>query len=69
MANDYRRHYHDIDFLEQIKKNSKYPVYIEKDDGTREFQYDDFFYPKGRTGYEQYYVDFEMNSSQGVVAY
>lgn len=69
MANDYRRHYHDIDFLERIKENSKYPFYIKKKDGTREFQYDDFFYPKGRTGYEQYYIDFEMNLSQGVVAY
>ena len=26
-------------------------------------------YPKGYTGYEKYYVDFEMNLTQGVVAY
>lgn len=56
MANDYRRHYHDIDFLERVRDNNKYNQY-------------DSFYPKGRTGYEQYYIDFEMNLSQGVVAY
>ena len=56
MANDYRRHYHDIDFLEQVQKNNLYNDY-------------ESFYPKGRTGYEQYYIDFEMNLSQGVVAY
>lgn len=56
MANDYRKHYHDIDFLEQIRENN---IYNEPES----------FYPKGRTGYEQYYIDFEMNLSQGVVAY
>ena len=56
MANDYRRHYHDIDFLEQVQNNNKHNDY-------------ESFYPKGRTGYEQYYIDFEMNLSQGVVAY
>ena len=29
----------------------------------------DSFYEKGYTGYEKYYIDFEMNMSQGVVAY
>lgn len=56
MANDYRRHYHDIDFLETVRKNNMYNQF-------------DSFYPNGKTGYEQYYIDFEMNLSQGVVAY
>lgn len=56
MANDYRRHYRDDDFLIKIRDNNKYNNY-------------DSYYPKGYTGYEKYYIDFEMNLSQGVVAY
>jgi len=56
MANDYRRHYRDDDFLIKIRDNNKYNGY-------------DSYYPKGYTGYEKYYIDFEMNLSQGVVAY
>ena len=56
MANDYRRHYrNDEDFLIKIRDNS--------------FINDKYLYPEGYTGYEKYYVDFEMNLSQGVVAY
>ena len=56
MANDYRRHYRDNDFLINVRKNNMYSAY-------------DSFYEKGYTGYEKYYIDFEMNASQGVVAY
>lgn len=56
MANDYRRHYRDNDFLLNVRNNNKYSKY-------------DSFYEKGYTGYEKYYIDFEMNLSQGVVAY
>ena len=56
MANDYRRHYREEDFLVKVRDNNKYSNY-------------DSWYPKGYTGYEKYYIDFEMNLSQGVVAY
>ena len=56
MANDYRRWYRSNDFLLNIRKNNMYSRY-------------DSFYEKGYTGYEKYYIDFEMNASQGVVAY
>ena len=56
MANDYRKHYRSNDFLIMIRDNNKYSPY-------------DSFYPKGYTGYEEYYIDFEMNLSQGVLAY
>ena len=56
MANDYRRHYRDDDFLITLRDNNKW---TEKE----------YLYPAGYTGYEKYYVDFEMNLSQGVVAY
>ena len=41
MAIDYRKHYHEDDFLFTVSQNN----------------YD--YYPTGRTGYEQYYVDME----------
>lgn len=58
MANDYRRWYRDAstDFLSEVRKNNIYNGY-------------DSLYEGGYTGYEKYYVDFEMNMSQGVVAY
>ena len=58
MANDYRRWYRDASstFLRKVRDNNKYTEY-------------DSFYEHGITGYEQYYIDFEMNLSQGVVAY
>ena len=56
MANDYRRWYRDNDFLLKVRENNMYSDY-------------DSFYEKGYTGYEKYYIDFEMNLSQGVVAY
>ena len=61
MANDYRRHYREDDFLIKLRDNNKILYYnnipIES------------LYPTGYTGYEKYYIDFEMNLSQGVVAY
>ena len=61
MANDYRRHYREDDFLITLRDNNKILYYnntpIES------------LYPTGYTGYENYYIDFEMNLSQGVVAY
>ncbi len=56
MANDYRRYYRDDDFLVNIRDNNKWSP-------------TDYVYPTGYTGYEKYYIDFEMNLSQGVVAY
>lgn len=56
MANDYRRHYRDEDFLISVRDANKWTSYY-------------YVYPKGYTGYEKYYIDFEMNLSQGVVAY
>ena len=56
MANDYRRWYRSDDFLLKVRKNNMYSAY-------------DSFYENGYTGYEKYYIDFEMNMSQGVVAY
>lgn len=56
MANDYRRHYREEDFLIKVRDNNMITNY-------------DSLYPKGYTGYEKYYIDFEMNLSQGVVAY
>lgn len=56
MANDYRRYYRDDNFLTTVRDNNKYNNYIS-------------LYPKGFTGYEKYYIDFEMNLSQGVLAY
>ena len=56
MANDYRRWYRSNDFLLKVRENNMYSAY-------------DSFYEKGYTGYEKYYIDFEMNMSQGVVAY
>ena len=58
MANDYRRWYRDpdTDFLTLVRNNNIYNGY-------------DSLYENGHTGYEQYYIDFEMNLSQGVVAY
>lgn len=45
MAKDYRRHYHDDDFLYQIEQNNIFNNIN--------------LYPGGKTGYEQYYVDLE----------
>ncbi len=58
MANDYRKWYRDakMNFLEKVKTYNIYNGY-------------DSLYPNGFTGYEKYYIDFEMNLSQGVVAY
>ena len=56
MANDYRRHYRDDDFLITLRDNNY-------------FNGIGYIYPTGYTEYEKYYVDFEMNLSQGVVAY
>ena len=56
MANDYRRHYRDEDFLISVRDANQWTSYY-------------YVYPKGYTGYEKYYIDFEMNLSQGVVAY
>lgn len=56
MARDYRKYRTEEDFLERVRKNNMYNDY-------------DSWYPKGYTGYETYYVDFEMNVSQGVIAY
>ena len=56
MAQDYRRHYREDDFLIELRDNNKWTPR-------------DWLYPKGYTGYERYYIDFEMNLSQGVVAY
>ena len=56
MANDYRRHYRDEDFLISVRDANQWTPYY-------------YVYPKGYTGYEKYYIDFEMNLSQGVVAY
>ena len=56
MANDYRRWYRSDDFLLKVRQNNMYSAY-------------DSFYENGYTGYEKYYIDFEMNMSQGVVAY
>ena len=55
MANDYRRHYRDKDFNIILRDNNIV-------NGVS-------YYPTGYTGYEKYYIDFEMNLSQGVVAY
>ena len=58
MANDYRRWYRDAttNFITEVRRNNVYNGY-------------DSLYENGITGYEQYYIDFEMNMSQGVVAY
>jgi len=56
MAQDYRRHYREDDFLIELRDNNKWTPR-------------DWLYPKGYTGYERYYIDFEMNLSQGVIAY
>ena len=63
MANDYRKHYHDPDFLLKLRDNNKY-LYNTKTEKLFES-----LYPTGYTGYEKFYIDFEMNISQGVVAY
>lgn len=55
MANDYRRYYRDKDFNISLRDNNII-------NGVS-------YYPTGYTGYEKYYIDFEMNLSQGVVAY
>lgn len=55
MANDYRRYYRDKDFNITLRDNNII-------NGVS-------YYPTGYTGYEKYYIDFEMNLSQGVVAY
>ncbi len=55
MAQDYRRYYRDDDFLIKVRDNNVWGR--------------DYLYPAGYTGYEKYYIDFEMNLSQGVVAY
>ena len=56
MAQDYRCHYREDDFLIELRDNNKWTPR-------------DWLYPKGYTGYERYYIDFEMNLSQGVIAY
>ena len=74
MANDYRKHYHEDDFLINIKDNNT--IYYSADENDLTFEQamekgnvvERCFYPTGYTGYEQYYVDFEMNMSQSVVA-
>ena len=70
MANDYRRHYREEDFLIKVRDNNKIEAIV-KDEIGREKKIStyDSWYPKGYTGYEKYYIDFEMNLSQGVVAY
>ena len=81
MANDYRRHYREKDFLDRVVKNnyvltSSAPINEKEQFVARKGQaytyayygYDSW-YPKGYTGYEKYYIDFEMNTSQHVVAY
>lgn len=60
MANDYRMHYREEDFLEKIRNNNT----INWSDGTVTY-----LYQKGFTGYEKYYIDFEMNLSDGAMAY
>ena len=45
MALDYRKHYHDDDFLYQVERNN---LFSEKN-----------LYINGKTGYEQYYIDLE----------
>lgn len=45
MALDYRKHYHDDDFLYQVERNN---LFGEKN-----------LYINGKTGYEQYYIDLE----------
>ena len=56
MANDYRKNYHDDDFLSKVEYNNRYSKY-------------DSFYPSGFTKYEKYYIDFEMNIGGGALAY
>lgn len=51
MALDYRRFYHDDDFLYKVASSN-----IKKDDKGNIIKN---LYPTGRTGYEQYYVDME----------
>ena len=60
MANDYRMHYREDDFLEKIRDNNT----IRWSDGSVIH-----LYQKGFTGYEKYYIDFEMNLSDGAIAY
>ena len=47
MALDYRKHNHDDDFYLQVRKNNGLDLNNQ------------WYYPAGRTGYEQYYVDME----------
>lgn len=58
MANDYRKHYHDDDFLLKIIQNNT--VYIKNSDGSVVKR---CFYPTGYTGYEKYYIDFEFGNT------
>lgn len=69
MANDYRRHYRDNDFLLKVSDNNRYIRTAATNEGKRVVRGYDSWYPTGITGYEKYYVDFEMNASQHVVAY
>ena len=77
MANDYRRHYHEEGFLDQVRQNNYILTTNQKenvegaDDSYVIYKHNgyDSWYPKGFTGYEKYYVDFEMNLSQGSLAY
>lgn len=50
MALDYRKHYHEDDFLYHIRENNK----VLDEEGNYIY-----YYPSGKTGYEQYYVDLE----------
>lgn len=69
MANDYRRHYRDNDFLLKVSDNNRYIRTAITKEGKRVVRGYDSWYPTGVTGYEKYYVDFEMNASQHVIAY
>ena len=65
MANDYRKYSHDADFLVRIRENNI--LKIEDEYGT--FLFEKSFYPSGRTYYEQYYIDFEVSPSKGLIPY
>lgn len=60
MANDYRAHYREEDFFQKIRDNNI--IRWSNKSST-------YLFPKGFTGYEKYYVDFEMNLGNGVLAY
>ena len=72
MATDYRAYYHSADFLVRIKNKNTVSLKTDirdKETGDIVKQKEDTicFYPTGRTGYEQYYIDFEMPLSKGLI--